>query len=97
MVQKMVVPPTPLTDAEVAKTLTDMEDVIRYRLRMSEIIPVEMSQYRIGSLSLPNRSVFLLIPVFSQWSGLFYSSQTLRNFSLSSWRPAKRGLVLCAC
>lgn len=36
-----------MTDAEVSKTLRDMEDVIRYRLRMSEIIPVEMSQYRI--------------------------------------------------
>lgn len=44
----MVIPVTPLTDAEVASTLANMEDVIRYRLRMSDIIPVEMSQHRIG-------------------------------------------------
>jgi hypothetical protein len=44
----MIIPSTPLTDAEVIKTLTDMEDVIRYRLRMHEIIPVEMAQHRIG-------------------------------------------------
>jgi hypothetical protein len=36
-----------MTDAGVAKTLRDMEDVIRFRLRVREIIPVEMSQYRI--------------------------------------------------
>jgi hypothetical protein len=44
----MAIPPTPLTDAEVIKTLSDMEETIRYRLRMTEIFPVEMSQYRIG-------------------------------------------------
>ena len=46
----MAIPPTPLTDAEVIKTLSDMEETIRYRLRMTEIFPVEMSQYRIGEL-----------------------------------------------
>lgn len=45
----MIIPPTPLTDAEVVKTLTDMEDAIRYRLRLHEIIPVEMAQHRIGT------------------------------------------------
>jgi mediator of RNA polymerase II transcription subunit 14 len=44
----MAIPPTPLTDAEVIKTLSEMEETIRYRLRMSEIFPVEMSQYHIG-------------------------------------------------
>lgn len=44
----MAIPPTPLTDAEVAQTLFDMEGTIRYRLRLKEIIPVEMSRYHIG-------------------------------------------------
>lgn len=35
----------PLTDAEVDKTFFDIEEAIRYRLRMSEIIPVEMADY----------------------------------------------------
>ncbi|KAJ7502829.1 mediator complex subunit MED14-domain-containing protein [Mycena galericulata] len=45
-IKKMIIPPTPFTDAEVVKTLTDMEDVIRYRLRLHEIIPVEMARHR---------------------------------------------------
>lgn len=40
-----------MTDAEVIKTLNDMEEVMRYRLRMTEIIPVEMSQHRIGTVT----------------------------------------------
>ncbi|KAJ6602180.1 mediator complex subunit MED14-domain-containing protein [Mycena sp. CBHHK59/15] len=48
IIKKMIIPQTPLTDAEVIKTLTDMEDVIRYRLRLQEIIPVEMAQHRIA-------------------------------------------------
>jgi len=48
--QKYIVPKTPLTDAEVHKILSDIEEAIRFRLQMSEIIPVEMSQYRIGSI-----------------------------------------------
>ena len=47
----MAIPPTPLTDAEVIKTLSDMEETIRYRLRMTEIFPVEMSQYNIGEFT----------------------------------------------
>jgi hypothetical protein len=39
---------TLLTDDEVDKTFFDIEEAIRYRLRLSEIIPVEMSDYRIG-------------------------------------------------
>lgn len=46
----MVVPSTPLTDSEIVKTLSDMEDVIRFRLRTTETIPAEMSQHRIGIL-----------------------------------------------
>jgi hypothetical protein len=48
----MAIPPPPLTDAEVSKTLFDMEQTLRYRLRMSEIVPVEMSQYHIGKDNL---------------------------------------------
>lgn len=51
-VQKSIIPVSPLTDAEVFKTLSDMEDTIRYRLRMTELIPVEMSQYRIGTVTI---------------------------------------------
>uniref|UniRef100_A0A8H8CQ10 Mediator of RNA polymerase II transcription subunit 14 n=1 Tax=Psilocybe cubensis TaxID=181762 RepID=A0A8H8CQ10_PSICU len=47
-IKKLAIPPTPLTDAEIHKTLLDMEATIRYRLRMTEIIPVEMSDYRIA-------------------------------------------------
>jgi len=46
--QKLGIPPIPLTDEEVDKTFIDMEEAIRHRLRLSEIIPVEMSDYRIG-------------------------------------------------
>ncbi|KAJ7072524.1 mediator complex subunit MED14-domain-containing protein [Mycena amicta] len=48
VIKKMIVPPTPLSDADVLKTLAQMEDVIRYRLRLHELIPVEMSQYHIA-------------------------------------------------
>lgn len=51
----MIIPVTPLTDVEVASTLANMEDVIRYRLCMSEIIPVEMSQHRIGTVLRTSR------------------------------------------
>lgn len=49
--QKSIIPIPPLNDAEVVKTLSDMEEIMRYRLRMTEIIPVEMSQHRIGTVS----------------------------------------------
>ncbi|KAH8108107.1 mediator complex subunit MED14-domain-containing protein [Cristinia sonorae] len=47
-IKKLVIPQDPLTDDEVATTLRKMEDVIRYRLRMSEMVPLEMSRYRIA-------------------------------------------------
>ena len=56
----MAMPPTPLTDAEVIKTLSDMEETIRYRLRMTEIFPVEMSQYHIGQFRDSSQSIALL-------------------------------------
>ncbi|KIK79206.1 hypothetical protein PAXRUDRAFT_161917 [Paxillus rubicundulus Ve08.2h10] len=48
VIKKSIVPIPLLTDAEVIKTSSDMEDIMRYRLRMREIIPVEMSQHRIA-------------------------------------------------
>jgi len=51
--QKYIIPKTPLTDTEVHKILSDIEEAIRFRLQMSEIIPVEMAQYRIGNI-IPN-------------------------------------------
>ncbi|KAI6103423.1 mediator complex subunit MED14-domain-containing protein [Pisolithus sp. B1] len=47
-IKKSFIPTRPLTDTEVIKTLNAIEDTIRYRLRMTEIIPVEMSQHRIA-------------------------------------------------
>ena len=35
-----------------------MEEHIRYRLRMHEIIPIEMSQYRIGNQEFLNLHSF---------------------------------------
>lgn len=47
-IKKLVIPPTPLTTDQVNQTLADVEDAMRYRLRMHELIPREMSQYRIA-------------------------------------------------
>ncbi|KZT04699.1 MED14-domain-containing protein [Laetiporus sulphureus 93-53] len=47
-IKRLVIPPIPLTDDEVKHTLEDVEDAIRFRLRMIEIIPPEMSSYRIA-------------------------------------------------
>ncbi|KAF8070340.1 mediator complex subunit MED14-domain-containing protein [Lyophyllum atratum] len=47
-IKKSIIPISPLTDAQVAQTLADMENAIRYRLSVSELVPVEMSQYRIA-------------------------------------------------
>ncbi|KAJ3500334.1 hypothetical protein NMY22_g19291 [Coprinellus aureogranulatus] len=56
-IKKRMTPLSPLTDEEVTKTLKDMENVILYRLRMSEVIPVEMSRYRIA-----DGRVFFTVP-----------------------------------
>ncbi|KAF8629115.1 hypothetical protein AX17_005701 [Amanita inopinata Kibby_2008] len=46
-IKKLAISPTPLSDLEVKKIMIDMEEVMRYRLRISEIVPVEMAQQRI--------------------------------------------------
>ncbi|KAH9940499.1 MED14-domain-containing protein [Epithele typhae] len=48
-IKESLVPSTPLTDEEVHRTFAEMEDAMRLRLRMSEIVPWEMSQYRIDA------------------------------------------------
>ncbi|KAF8904360.1 mediator complex subunit MED14-domain-containing protein [Gymnopilus junonius] len=57
-IKELAIPPSPFTDAEVNKTLSDMEEAIRYRLRMTEIIPVEISRYTISdgrvNFTVPN-------------------------------------------
>ncbi|EIW78720.1 MED14-domain-containing protein [Coniophora puteana RWD-64-598 SS2] len=47
-IKKSIIPVSPLTDAEVQKTLSNIEDVIRFRLRLSEIVPIEMSRHHIS-------------------------------------------------
>ncbi|KAF7315273.1 Mediator of RNA polymerase II transcription subunit 14 [Mycena indigotica] len=68
IIKKLVVPPSPLTDAEVLKTLAQMEEVLWYRLRLQEVIPIEMSNYRIA-----NGRVYFTIP------RLFETSLCLRG------------------
>ncbi|KAG7090906.1 hypothetical protein E1B28_009983 [Marasmius oreades] len=46
-IKKHIIPPTHLTDAQVIRALQDIQDAIGFRLRLQEIIPVEMSNYRI--------------------------------------------------
>jgi hypothetical protein len=74
--QKLIIPLTPLTDAEVLKTLKDMEDVIRYRLRMTEIIPVEMAKYRIGMVYSILGTLALMV-CYSGRSRLFHRFESL--------------------
>jgi Mediator complex subunit MED14 len=45
--KKIIIPPTPLTDQQVTDTLAEMEHAIRFRLRVADVIPVEMLNYRI--------------------------------------------------
>lgn len=47
IIKKSIIPPPRLTDDQVSKVLTDLETLTRFRLRMTEIVPVEMSNYRI--------------------------------------------------
>ena len=45
--QQHIIPPTPLKEEQVEKVLADLEHAIRHRLRMDEIIPVEMVSYTV--------------------------------------------------
>lgn len=46
--QKFFITPPKLSDDDVMRTLAEMEEYIHYKLKTDELIPVEMSQYRIG-------------------------------------------------
>ncbi|KAH8828132.1 MED14-domain-containing protein [Flagelloscypha sp. PMI_526] len=48
IIKKSVIPPTPLSDSLVAKTLSDIQTIMQYRLRLHELIPVQMSHYTIS-------------------------------------------------
>ncbi|KAI0248188.1 mediator complex subunit MED14-domain-containing protein [Lactifluus subvellereus] len=47
VIKKSMIPPPRFTDQDVSKILSDLETLTRSRLRMTEIVPVEMSNYRI--------------------------------------------------
>jgi mediator of RNA polymerase II transcription subunit 14 len=67
-IKKSIIPPTPLTDAEAIKTLLGIQDAIQFRLRLNEVIPVEMSRHRIA-----NGRVYFNVPK------LFECSLTLKG------------------
>lgn len=67
-IKKLIITPPLLDDTEVLSTLKDMEDAIRYRLRMWEIVPVEMGTGRIA-----DGRVYFTVP------GLFEASLCLRG------------------
>lgn len=68
--QQHIIPPTPLTDEQVEKVLSDLEHAIRYRLRMDEIIPVEMVSYAVH-----DGRVFFTAPKLFEASLLLGGSQ----------------------
>ncbi|KAF9070889.1 mediator complex subunit MED14-domain-containing protein [Rhodocollybia butyracea] len=67
-IKKSIIPPTPLTDTEVIKTLMGIQDEIQFRLRLNEVIPVEMARHRIA-----NGRVYFTVPK------LFECSLTLKG------------------
>ncbi|KAI5889049.1 MED14-domain-containing protein [Schizophyllum commune H4-8] len=48
IIKKSVIPVKPLTNPDVVSTFREVEQVMRYRLRTTEYIPIEMMQYRIA-------------------------------------------------
>lgn len=82
--QKLIIPPTPLTDEEVDKTFFDIEEAIRFRLRLSEIIPVEMSDYRIGEEKII-RFKFLNLFSISESGRVHFTVKNLFQTSLCLW------------
>jgi len=43
------VPKEPFTKPEIAKAFSQVEDILRVRLKTKDLVPVEMSNYRIGA------------------------------------------------
>ncbi|KAJ4468331.1 MED14-domain-containing protein [Lentinula aciculospora] len=67
-IKKSIIPPTPLTNSEVVKTLMGIQDAIQFRLRLNEVIPIEMSRQHIK-----NGRVYFTLPK------LFECSLTLKG------------------
>ena len=88
--QKLGVPPVPLTDEEVDKTFFDMEGAIRHRLRLSEIIPVEMSDYRIGEGAKVSTLRFTQVLNIRKRSSPLHSKEFISNFAQCTWKHRRR-------
>jgi mediator of RNA polymerase II transcription subunit 14 len=52
MTKELYAPHTPMTREEVVKVMRDADSAIRLRLRTREVVPLEMSAYRVGELRL---------------------------------------------
>ncbi|KAG9318993.1 mediator complex, subunit Med14 [Chiua virens] len=50
-VQRSIIPIPPMIDTKVIRTPSDMEEIMRYHLRMTETIHVKMSQHQIGTVT----------------------------------------------
>ncbi|KAF8590904.1 MED14-domain-containing protein [Ramaria rubella] len=48
-IKKLIIPQKRLSKEDIAHTLTSFDHLIRYRLRMSELVPVEMTKYSVSS------------------------------------------------
>ena len=72
-------PPTPLTDEEVARTLGAVEDAMRYRLRMIDVIPLEMSNYHIGKVLLSTLRALALILLIEDGRVFFIAPRLFRT------------------
>ncbi|KAJ4500264.1 mediator complex subunit MED14-domain-containing protein [Lentinula lateritia] len=77
-IKKSIIPPTPLTDAEVIKTLIGIQDAIQFRLRLNEVAPVEMSRQRIA-----NGRVYFTIPKLFECSLTLKGAQPKDSWSFS--------------
>ena len=78
-----------------------MEDTIRYRLKMTELVPVEMGKYRIGVFYLFTSSLFDLTnertnqtTLTSGRQSILHSPPPLRNLPLSPRRQKRRRRVV---
>ncbi|KAF8532543.1 mediator complex subunit MED14-domain-containing protein [Gautieria morchelliformis] len=48
-IKKLIIPPKRLSKDEISQTLSSFDHLIRFRLRMSELVPVEMNKYSVSS------------------------------------------------
>ena len=80
----------------MSKILSDLETLTRFRLRMVEIVPVEMSKYRI-CMCFHFYSLMESIDGSenSRRACLVYSSRPFRDFYLSQRWKSRRRMVFC--